>query len=346
MEQQPQDWFAAQEAQSGADWFSQQEQQPEEEGIGKKIMRFLGGEPMSPEQQAGMKAAAAEMGESNPIVEGVTQGVLSAIPIPGQVVKGGQRVITGLARRMYQGALKPTKAVVSRTPGGEAALVETGLREGFTVSRGGAEKATRLVSELDDQVTAALRGRPETVSRNAVSQRLNDTFDKFSNQVNKQGDLQQIKNVGRNFRRDNPAQIPVEKAQDLKQGTYAAQAKKYGQQAGAESEAEKALARGLKEEISAIVPEVAPINARSSQVIQVRKALDDATRRTGNRDTIGLTDVIAMGTNPKALAATVLMRSVPQSLMARGLYRTGQSTVAPEVLQAAVRSLIAGSQER
>jgi hypothetical protein len=308
----------------------------------QRLLKLTEAQPAA-EAEPSFKERMIAKVEADPLIQGAASGGIMSIG--PQAVEGTRRLITGLARRMYQGALKPTKAVVSRTPGGEAALAETGLREGLTVSRGGVEKATNLISELDDAVTQAIQGSNATVSRNAVSQRLNDTFDTFSRQVNPQGDLQQIRNVGRNFRRANPAQMPVQRAQELKQGTYKAQAKKYGQQAGAESEAEKTLARGLKEEISRAVPEVEPLNSRQAQIIQVRKALEDATRRTGNRDTIGLTDVIAATSNPRLLAATIGMRAVPQSLAARALNRTGQSDVSPEVLQAAVRALIAGQSQ-
>jgi hypothetical protein len=300
----------------------------------QRLLKLTEAQPAA-EAEPSFKERMIAKVEADPLIQGAASGGIMSIG--PQAVEGTRRLITGLARRMYQGALKPTKAVVSRTPGG--------LREGLTVSRGGVEKATNLISELDDAVTQAIQGSNATVSRNAVSQRLNDTFDTFSRQVNPQGDLQQIRNVGRNFRRANPAQMPVQRAQELKQGTYKAQAKKYGQQAGAESEAEKTLARGLKEEISRAVPEVEPLNSRQAQIIQVRKALEDATRRTGNRDTIGLTDVIAATSNPRLLAATIGMRAVPQSLAARALNRTGQSDVSPEVLQAAVRALIAGQSQ-
>jgi hypothetical protein len=279
---------------------------------------------------------------NDPFLKGAaTGGVMSIGP---QAIDATRQVIHGLARRMYQGALKPTKAVVSRTPGGEQALADIGLREGLNVSRGGVGKATAAIEGLDDQVAQALAGSNKTVSRHAVSKRLNDTYGQFKDQVNPEADLNAIRNVGGVFKRTMPSsgQIPVQQAQRVKQGTYRAQAKKYGQQGGAEVEAEKALARGLKEEISNAVPAVAPLNRRSSELIQVRKALEDATRRSGNRDTIGLTDVIAGGTNPKLLAATLAMRAVPQSMGARAINRTGQAGPTPDALHALVRALVMG----
>lgn len=269
-------------------------------------------------------------------------GIMSIGP---QAVDKGRQLITGLAKRMYQGALKPSKTLVAKTPGGADALAETGLREGLTVSKGGLQKASDTIGAIDDQVTDALASSSATVSRKAVAKRLQDPYGQFKNQVNPEADLEQIRNVGRGFKRSQPTQIRVQDAQKIKQGTYRAQDKKYGQIAGATAEAEKALARGLKEEISTAVPTVAPLNARSSQLIKVKKALEDATRRTGNRDTIGLTDIVAGGTNPKLLAATVAMRAVPQSIGARVINRTGQAGPTPDALAAAVRALLLGQDE-
>jgi hypothetical protein len=96
------------------------------------------------------------------------------------------------------------------------------------------------------------------------------------------------------------------------------------------------------EEIGKAVPEVLPLNARQSALIPVKNALGAATRRVGNRDTIGLTDVIAAGTNPKLLAGTLAMRALPQSMLARGINRTGKAGPTPEALQAAVRAMLLG----
>lgn len=285
----------------------------------------------------------ADPGPFGSTLRGVMNGGVMSIGQPA--AEGTRRVIHGLANRMYRGALKPTKAVASRTQGGERALADTGLREGITVSQRGLRKAEDAIGGLSDQVEQVIQGSTATIPRRAVGQRLNDVYDQFRNQVAPTADLHRIRNIGREFRQTNPSQIPVQRAQQIKQGTYRAQGKKYGQQGGAEVEAEKALARGLKEEIETAVPDVVPLNARESALIQLRKALEDASRRTGNRDVVGLTDVIAAGTQPGMLAATLGMRARPTSAAAIGLDRTGRA-VDPEALQAALRALILGAQEQ
>lgn len=273
------------------------------------------------------------------LMRGVESGGVMSIGAPA--IEGARRGVTNIGKWLYQRALKPSKAIVDRTPGGAGALAETGLKEGINVSRRGTQKASDLISDIDAQVSSAIRGSSATVPRQVVLRRLAGPVGQFKDQVAPIGDLKRIANVGREFIKTAPRDIPVQQAQRIKQGTYRAQAKKYGQQGGAEIEAEKALARGLKDEIASAVPEVSALNARESALLQLRKALEDAGRRTGNRDAIGLTDVIAAGTNPGLLAATAAMRAAPMSMGARGIYRTGQA-INPEALAAAIRSLVMG----
>lgn len=77
--------------------------------------------------------------------------------------------------------------------------------------------------------------------------------------------------------------IPVQQAQDMKQGTYRELKNKYGQIGSAETEAQKALARGLKENIAEAVPEIAGLNAQESKLINAlniteRRAFMEATK--------------------------------------------------------------------
>ena len=113
-------------------------------------------------------------------------------------------------------------------------------------------------------------------------------------------------------------QLPVQQAQALKQGTYQVLRKKYGEAGSAATEAQKALARGLKEQVAEAVPAVAPLNARESALIE---ALDIAERRAmmdANKNPAGL-GLIAP--NAAAMAAFLADRSAGlKSLAARGLH--------------------------
>jgi hypothetical protein len=288
---------------------------------------------------------ARGMGQSreDAAMTGGVQGALQAVGA------GAPRLLTGLGRRMYQGALKPTKAILSRMPNASrltdtekaAQLADVGLREGINVSRRGLTKAGETIGGLNDEIASALQSSTATVPRQRVIRRLVDPVQRFRDQVTPLDDLRHIAQTGREFRAVTRPDIPVQQAQRMKQGTYRALAGKFGGEVkSASAEAQKALARGLKEEIADAVPGVGALNARESQLLTLKSALEDAVRRTGNRDLVGLTDVVAAGTNPGLLAATLAMRAPVQSGLARVAHRTGE-TLSPDALVTALRALLA-----
>ncbi len=114
--------------------------------------------------------------------------------------------------------------------------------------------------------------------------------------------------------------MSVQRAQELKQGTYRALGQRaYGEAKGATTETEKALARGLKEGIEAVHPQVKAPNAREGALIEAKDAIAKRVALAANRDPGGL-GLIAE--NPKSIIAFVLARSpAVKSMLARGMYQ-------------------------
>jgi hypothetical protein len=323
--------------------------------------------------------AAANAGErigSGDIAGGLGEAaaVLAPFAAPtalGAVARGGKSA----AGNLYMRALKPTKAVLQDAPafriGGQAAarseLAQTGLSERVPVGgAGGVEKVGTRIEDINQQIAdrigeADLAGR--TVDPSKVKGRLIATKQKFSNQVAPQSDLQAIERVGEDFSRHpqfgpvnpfNPAQPPgpmsLTNAQAMKQGTYRTlKGKAYGEMKSADIEGQKALARGLKEEISAAAPEVGPLNARESQLISLQKALQDRARTGGNADPFKLGEQVLMaGTNPKSAILGLLNRP---SILSRGAIGvndiSGALAKVPAPFKAALLSILgAGQQEQ
>jgi lipid II:glycine glycyltransferase (peptidoglycan interpeptide bridge formation enzyme) len=98
--------------------------------------------------------------------------------------------------------------------------------------------------------------------------------------------------------------------------------KKYGQLGSADIEAQKGLARGLKNEIGKAVPEVLDLNAQESALF---KTLDVAERRAfmdANKNPVGLS---ALTTSPAKFALFMADRSAGfKALMARAMNRAGE----------------------
>lgn len=210
----------------------------------------------------------------------------------------GALVPAKTAERWYESALKPSLSAKNapRIPG----QLATGLSEAIPVSEGGIRKIAKNLKDIRDSVNqkiAAARG--VTIDPQEVAKRLDATQLQFGNQALPKQDLAAI-DAARAQWLDRYAikdpvtgavtgynQIPVEEAQKLKTGTYAVNSKKYGELSAASMEAEKALARGIKEELENVIPELKGLNARSGVLIELDKQLVKAVRRRGNWEIFG-----------------------------------------------------------
>ena len=241
-----------------------------------------------------------------------------AIPtvLGGMLGKTAQPIVESASKRVMQSALKPgTKDILS---GNSERAVKTLFEEGANVSPGGAAKMQATIDALNKQITGKIAGSPATVDKAHAASEVMGTLGKFRKQVNPVSDEQAILNAWKEFSGRYGSKIPIEQAQAIKQGTYAALKGKYGEVGSASTEAQKSLARGLRKGIEEQIPEIAKLNARESALIN---ALTQVERRVGvgaNRDLGGLA---WLSNNPAAAAAFMAGRSEKfKSILARLLY--------------------------
>lgn len=231
------------------------------------------------------------------------------------------------ARSLMQSAVKPTLADMQK--GKAARAIETLLKEGINPTKGGVEKLRSMADDITPQIEKAIEGSTARISKGAVADRLRATARNASDQVNPQSDIRAIENAWTEFMSHpqlaGKADMSVQRAQAIKQGTYRAMGDKpYGELQGAATEAQKALARGLKEEISKAVPEVASLNARQSELINALKVSERRALMELNKNPAGLA---LIAPNKAALAAFLADKSALfKSLLARGLYTGGAPT--------------------
>jgi hypothetical protein len=219
-------------------------------------------------------------------------GDIGSIAGGGLVSKLGTAA-TKLAPGLYESALKPGTTIPLAT---REARIATGLEEGIPVSRTGSEKLAGLIDDLNEKVKAQIAADPNrAISRQAVAGRLMPTFERVSRQVNPEADVAAVAGAEQEFTRNFPAQIPAEQAQAAKVATYQELRKKYGQLGSATVESQKALARGLKEELANAFPELGGLNARESRLIGLDQSLERAVGRVGNWEQIGIGTPIAAG---------------------------------------------------
>lgn len=126
--------------------------------------------------------------------------------------------------------------------------------------------------------------------------------------------------------------LPIQLAQQLKQGTYKVVDKKYGQLGNAETEAQKALARGLKEGVAEAAPEVAKLNAKESDLINTLKVTERRALMDANKNPMGLA---LLAHNPASWAAFMADKSALfKSLAARTLNKMSQPNKLSDSLRA------------
>ena len=233
---------------------------------------------------------------------------------PSSLVEGGRSA----AERVMWSALKPTLRDAER--GNAARAVKTLLDEGVNATRGGAEKLRGRVDVVNQQVVDALLNSNAVVAKDAVLRKIAGVESKVRNQVDPQADIAAVRAVADNFANhpDLPFNaIPVQQAQRIKQGTYRQIADSYGERGSATVEAQKALARGLKEQISREVPEVAPLNAAEAELINAMNLVERRGNVDANKNPLGLAPVVP--STGRAVAFLADRSALVKSLLARAM---------------------------
>ncbi len=166
-------------------------------------------------------------------------------------------------------------------------IAGNGLKYGISISEDGLTKLDGLVSDLDKAVTQRIdHGMPlidPTVNKYSVASRLSNMAQKASNQVNPESDLMAITNSGNEFLRNQPPNIPASDALQIKKGTYRAVGDKaYGEESTAAAQSQKNLARGINEELGSLFPDIKPLLAKESELMQLRKVVEKAVNKQAN----------------------------------------------------------------
>lgn len=281
-------------------------------GLGEKVSDYAA-KYLPPEVAAGLGYGANVGAQAVPAIMG---GGL------GSTLRGP---LQNAGRSLMMRSVNP---ILSDKLSGDAAKgVETMLQQGFNPTKGGVEAMRGKIAELGDQISEAIKNSTAVVNKNAVADRLSSAVERFKAQVNPAADLASIEKAWNEFLAHpdltGKADMPVQLAQKLKQGTYESLGKKvYGEQSGATTEAQKQLARGLKEEISAAVPGVAQKNALQGELINAKDMAERRAAVESGKHPLGLgTSIAAIAHDPMAAFGMYANSSAYiKSLLARMLY--------------------------
>jgi len=228
-----------------------------------------------------------------------------------------------IPEKLMQSALKPTLKQLET--GQASTAVKTMLEEGINPTQAGVQKIQSKIKDLNTQVANKIESSTGTVKKTDILKYLDELEAKKLKQVNPADDIAAIDRVKQEFMNFNkpviktPSQaIPVQLAQELKQGTYGSLAKKYGQLGSTEVEAQKTLARGLKEKVGEAVPEVIGLNKKESELIDTLDVVERRALMELNKNPAGLA---LLTESPQQFAAFMADKSALfKSLVARGIY--------------------------
>jgi hypothetical protein len=198
--------------------------------------------------------------------------------------------------KMYESAMKPSTTIPEAT---RAKMVQTGLENEIPVTKGGLDKLGDLVDDLNDKTARIIdqaNQQGATVNKYAVASRLGNAYQRFATQVNPVSDLEAVSKSGNEFIENQPNEIPAAQAQAMKQGTYTQLRGKYGELGSATIESQKALARGIKEELINQFPELEGLGKQEGALLQLQPVLERAVNRISNHQIVGIgTPIVAGG---------------------------------------------------
>lgn len=296
-------------------------------GSGGSALEHLAGAAVGP-----LSGAAFQAGRK---FAGAPFTAATRIPTLPQILKGG-------AEKTMAGALKPTAKEYGKE--GIQDVAQTMLEKGYSVSEKGYKKMQQTIGDLASKVSAVTEKSPATVSVKDVMAPLGDLEGKFVAQVNPERDIRAAQRTGQEFLR-HPAvagqeRIPVPVAQRLKAGTYEQLERKRayapGEMKEATVQAQKALARGLKEGIEKEAPEVIELNREQQRIYRAmpmveRRIFNDAMRNPGGLHAIAdQTGMLATFLDRKSAGFKSLIAHLLNAT-GKGLSATGRgmATAAP-----------------
>lgn len=260
---------------------------------------------------------------------------VQAIPmaVGGQGLKSAAAPLAQRAgRALMQKALKPSKA--ARGSGDAERAIQTLLDEGANVTKGGVEKLTKAIDDLDDAVTRAVANAGTDVSTLSVMRPIKEAIERLQYGNEHAASEKAIRGEMLKFF-DNPhvqgaLNIPAQTAQKIKQALYkeaGEAAYKTGAKPTAEMEGKKAVARGLKEGIERAVTGTKELNTRMESNINARDLAQERVLQAGNNNLVGLGWL-----NPAQLIPWLADRSpLAMSLGARSMHSGGAPRVAGQL---------------
>lgn len=223
----------------------------------------------------------------------------------------GIGVATGVqktAQAAYRGYLKPSLSQRNVRKAGQ--IVMTAIRERLPISEAGVARGQALLTMINNQVNAALRqgAKTGTVDLHGIA----ESVRRFAQRVyNKPGsppdNFQAVMRVADEIdmhpslglpagSQPGPVRVSPVEANQTKQSLDRAIGDNFGVEGKAATEGRKVGRNAARRSIEGVVPEVAPLTRRESEIIDALKAVTQASGRESNRNAIfGVPSLMSFG---------------------------------------------------
>jgi hypothetical protein len=232
---------------------------------------------------------AATIGMAGPVMGKVTEVGLNT------AAKG----LDAISKRMYESILKiPPRAVPTYL---RNKAVMAGLEGQYTATRGGFAKLSDDIIAVNQKIADQVAKNPEDrINVQVILNRIEELKQMYKGTANFRQIADNI-NFLRNswleqYMKDGSFEMTGQQAQDAKLAIHRLFKQKYGktnvQWSHEEFQTNEAIAKGLRQELTRIYPELAQLNAKDSAMLELQKALSGSVNRTRNWDVVGLVDLI------------------------------------------------------
>lgn len=197
--------------------------------------------------------------------------------------------------RLYESAIKPPAPTAKFNRAEQAKVMQAGIDAGIMPTEFGIDKLQGIIDDLNGQIMGKIKNGSQsgmTVSTADIAKRLDDADSFFINMPDSDSYLSAIDKVRQGVlsKGDN---LTLEQTQKMKQTIYKVMQNSYGELSTATKEANKAVARGAKEEILNIFPEINDLNSKESLLLKLEPIIEKAQGRVNKRDLMGIGTPIA-----------------------------------------------------
>jgi hypothetical protein len=223
---------------------------------------------------------------------------------PFNVVKKGVGLIPteNVALGLYKSAIKPPAVTKKFTLAEQNEVLREGMNAGIMPTQFGIDKLQGLIDDINGSISSKIKMGSEqglVISPNNIITRLDDLKAFYENMPDSAPYIEAIKKVENGLIYKGTFKykkgIPLDKAQDMKTTIYTVLKKSYGELSDATKEANKNVARGLKEELVSIYPELKELNKQDSLYLKLEPMIEKAVGRIDKRDIMGIGTPIAGG---------------------------------------------------